>query len=107
MSVRVVVHLHAGLMRYAPSGSQGAIDLELPDGARVADVLAHFSFVGVGRMIVGVNGEAASPETLVPDRARIDLLQPISGGAPTLGANNPLPWRLVSTETMAWTRGRA
>jgi hypothetical protein len=34
-------------------------------------------------------------------------LQLISGGAPTLGANNPLPWRLVSTETMAWTRGRA
>ena len=80
MTVRVVVHLHAGLMRYAPAGSKGAVDTELPDGARVADVLARFSFIGAGRTIVGVNGEAASPETLVPDGARIDLLQPITGG---------------------------
>jgi len=83
MTVRVVVHLHAGLMRYAPSGSRGAIDVELPNGALIADVLARFRFVGVGRMIVGLNGEAASPETLVPDGARIDLLQPISGGEHT------------------------
>jgi sulfur carrier protein ThiS len=59
------------------------IDAELPDGARVADILARFSFIEVGRMIVGLNGEAASPDTLVPDGARIDILQPISGGAHT------------------------
>jgi sulfur carrier protein ThiS len=107
MSVRVVVHLHAGLMRYAPTGSNGAIDVELPDGARVADVLARFSFVGAGRMIVGLNGEAAAPETLVPDSARIDLLQPISGGAHSPGAKNPLPLALVSIDTIARARGRA
>jgi sulfur carrier protein ThiS len=83
MTVHVVVHLHAGLERYAPAGSRGVIATELPHGARVADVLARFEFPGAGRTIVGLNGEAASPETLVPDGARIDLLQPISGGAPT------------------------
>ncbi|MDQ6671689.1 MAG: MoaD/ThiS family protein [Chloroflexota bacterium] len=81
MTVHVVVHLHAGLLRYAPAGSSGAIDTELPDGARVTDILARFSFLGAGRTIVGLNGEAASPETLVPDGARVDLLEPISGGA--------------------------
>jgi sulfur carrier protein ThiS len=81
MTVRIIVHLHAGLERYAPTGSRGVVDTELPDGARVADVLARFEFPGAGRTIVGLNGEAASPQTLVPDGARIDLLQPISGGA--------------------------
>jgi sulfur carrier protein ThiS len=79
--VRVVVHLHAALERYGPTGSRGVIDTELPDGARVADVLARFEFPGAGRTIVGLNGEAASPETLEPDGAHIDLLQPISGGS--------------------------
>jgi sulfur carrier protein ThiS len=81
MTLRVVVHLHAGLMRYAPPGSNGALETELPDGATVADVLARFDFSSLGRTIVGLNGEAAAPETLVPDGARIDLLQPIAGGA--------------------------
>jgi sulfur carrier protein ThiS len=68
-------------MRYAPAGSQGAIDLELPDGARAADVLAHFALPVAERTIIGLNGEAVAPDTVVPDGARLDLLQPISGGA--------------------------
>jgi sulfur carrier protein ThiS len=83
MTVRVVVHLHAGLMRYAPPGSNGAVDLELPDGARAQDVLARFPLPAEQRTIVGLNGAAVKPDAVVPDGARIDLLQPISGGRGT------------------------
>ena len=75
-----MVHLHAGLLRYAPAGSNGAIELELPDGARAADVLARLALPVAGRTIIGLNGEAVKPDAVVPDGARIDLLQPISGG---------------------------
>jgi len=81
MTVRVMVHLHAGLLRFAPAGSHGAIDLVLPDGARAADVLARLDLPPAERPIIGLNGEAVTPEAVVPDGARLDLLQPISGGA--------------------------
>jgi sulfur carrier protein ThiS len=80
MTLRVEVHLHGGLLRYSPDAPRGPLWREYPAGTRVADVLASFDFPAERRVIVGVNGQSASPDDLLPDGARIDLVPPISGG---------------------------
>jgi sulfur carrier protein ThiS len=79
--MRVEVHLHAELARLAPE-QRGVLKLDVPDGTRVADVLERFALGSQQRIIVGVNGEAASLEQELSDGARIDLLTPMAGGSP-------------------------
>jgi sulfur carrier protein ThiS len=79
--VRVEVHLHADLERYAPPGRRGVIWLELPVGAQLADVLREVGLPADRRVLVGLNGAAARPEQVLEDGARIDLVPPIAGGA--------------------------
>ncbi len=80
MPIRVEVHLHAGLLRFAPEPQRGAYQREFPDGARVADVLASFALPADRRVIVGVDGQSASLDEPLRDGARIDLVPPIAGG---------------------------
>ena len=79
--VRIEVHLHADLERYAPPGRRGVISLVLPIGAQVADVLREVALPPDRRVLVGLNGVAALPEHVLEDGARIDLVPPIAGGA--------------------------
>jgi sulfur carrier protein ThiS len=83
MTVHIEVHVHAGLLRFVPDLTRGVVTQEFPDGARIADVLASFGFPANRRIIVGVDGEAARPDDLLRDGARIDLVPPIAGGAST------------------------
>ena len=78
--MRVEVHLHADLERYAPSGRRGVLSLVLPIGAQVADVLRAVALPADRRVLVGLNGAAAQPEQILEDGARIDLVPPIAGG---------------------------
>jgi len=78
--MNIEVHLHGGLVRYVPDAPRGVVRRELPAGSRVVDVLASFEFPPERRVIVGVNGQAASLDDAVADGARIDLVPPISGG---------------------------
>ena len=96
--MRVEVHLHADLERYAPSGRRGVIDLVLPIGAQVADVLREVALPADRRVLVGLNGAAAQPEQVLEDGARIDLVPPIAGG--TFSANRCSIWEgLCQTAT--------
>jgi sulfur carrier protein ThiS len=79
--VRVEVHLHADLERYASGARRGVISLDLPVGAQVVDVLREVALPADRRVLVGVNGAAARPEQVLEDGARIDLVPPIAGGA--------------------------
>jgi sulfur carrier protein ThiS len=79
--MRVEVHLHAELARFAPD-QRGPLLLDLPAGTRVADLLERLALDTKRRIIVGVNGDAAGLERELVDGARIDLLTPIAGGAP-------------------------
>ncbi len=78
--MNIEVHLHGGLVRYVPDAPRGVVRRELPAGSRVVDVLASFNLPPERRVIVGVNGQAASLDDAVADGARIDLVPPISGG---------------------------
>jgi sulfur carrier protein ThiS len=80
MTVRVEVHLHAGLARFAPEQNRVLYEREYPDGALVADVLASFALPADRRVIVGMDGQAAQLDAPLRPGARIDLVPPIAGG---------------------------
>jgi sulfur carrier protein ThiS len=78
--MQVEVHLHAELARMAPD-NRGVLTVDVPEGARVADLLQQLALDTQRRVIVGVNGEAAHMDQELVDGARIDLLTPMAGGS--------------------------
>ena len=81
--MHVEVRLHAELARLAPE-QRGILSLEVPEGARVGDILRRFALDEPRRrIIVGVNGESASPEQVLFEGARVDVLTPMAGGGAT------------------------
>ena len=84
MSAMVVsVRLFAGLRERAGADR---VQLELPDGARVADVLAAMEGTAVGPLaprqcVVAVNREYAAPDEPVHPGDEVALVPPVSGGA--------------------------
>jgi sulfur carrier protein ThiS len=78
--MQVEVHLHAELVRLAPQ-AHGVLRLELPEGARVADLLEHLALGTQHRVIVGLDGASVRLDQELVDGARIDLLTPMAGGS--------------------------
>jgi MoaE-MoaD fusion protein len=83
MTMTISVRLFAGLRERAGAG---AIEVELPDGARAADVLAAMASTAVGALapgqcIVAVNREYARPDDPVTAGDEVALIPPVSGGA--------------------------
>jgi molybdopterin converting factor subunit 1 len=81
--MRVHVRLFAGLRERAGTGS---LEVELPDGARVADVLAAMASTPVGALrprecVVAVNREYAGADEPVHAGDEVALVPPVSGGA--------------------------
>jgi MoaE-MoaD fusion protein len=76
--VRVTVKLFAGLRERAREGER---DVELDDGARVADVWAP---LGLGEepegLLYAVNKEYASPDRRLSEGDEVALIPPVSGG---------------------------
>jgi molybdopterin synthase catalytic subunit len=62
------------------------LDLDLPEGSRVSDVLALVQSrvpaleALAAHLAVAVNGEVRGPGTPVPAGAEVALLPPVSGG---------------------------
>jgi MoaE-MoaD fusion protein len=81
--VRVSVRLFAGLRERAGTDR---LEVELPDGARVADVLAAMASTPVGELrprecVVAVNREYAGADEPVNAGDEVALVPPVSGGA--------------------------
>jgi MoaE-MoaD fusion protein len=81
--MRVSVRLFAGLRERAGADR---VEIELPDGARVADVLAAMAATPVGEVrprecVVAVNREYAEPHEPVQAGDEVALVPPVSGGA--------------------------
>jgi molybdopterin synthase catalytic subunit len=80
------VRLFAGLRERAGAG---AIEVELPDGARAADVLAAMAQTPVGALepgqcIVAINREYARADDPVRATDEVALIPPVSGGDDTV-----------------------
>jgi MoaE-MoaD fusion protein len=77
--VRVVVKLFAGLRERAGTSER---ELELPDGARVADVWEPLSLGDQpAGLLYAVNKEYASVQRALADGDEVALIPPVSGGA--------------------------
>jgi molybdopterin converting factor subunit 1 len=77
------VRLFAGLRERAGTDR---LEVELPDGARVADVLAAMASTPVGELrprecVVAVNREYAAADSPVQAGDEVALVPPVSGGA--------------------------
>jgi len=87
--VRISVRLFAGLRERAGADR---VEVELPDGASVADLLAAMGTTPVGELaprscIVALNREYASEDAVVEEGDEVALVPPVSGGAtPARGA---------------------
>jgi molybdopterin synthase catalytic subunit len=86
--VRISVRLFAGLRERA--GAE-RVEVELPEGASVGDLLAAMSTTAVGELpprscIVALNREYASPDEIVGAGDEVALVPPVSGGAPDAAA---------------------
>src|SRR3954453_125397 len=80
----VRVRLFAQLRERAGSD---AVELELPDGARVADALAALDDVAGGLPVVmAVNREYAGAETVLSADDELAPVPPVRGGAVATGA---------------------
>jgi sulfur carrier protein ThiS len=78
MRVRVVPY--AELRRLLP-GRDEALWLELPEGATVGDALAALNIVTEERLIIGLDGAYATPETPLRAGAELTLVTPMMGGS--------------------------
>jgi molybdopterin synthase catalytic subunit len=79
--MRINVRLFAVLRERAGASE---LELELPDGARVADALAAVDDLAGGlRLVLAVNREYATPEQRLAPGDELALIPPVSGGATT------------------------
>jgi molybdopterin synthase catalytic subunit/molybdopterin converting factor small subunit len=78
--VLVRVRLFAGLRERA---GREELELELPDGACVADALAQVEHLAPGvPLVLAVNREYAAPDFLLAPGDELAVVPPVSGGAP-------------------------
>jgi molybdopterin synthase catalytic subunit len=90
--VHVTVRLFAILRERAGAGS---VDLELPEGARVADALAELGPLAEGLpLVMAVNREYAPEDHELSSGDELALIPPVSGG-------EPVPWARVTAEPLS------
>jgi molybdopterin synthase catalytic subunit len=77
--MKVTVRLFAGLRERA---GHDRLELELPEGARVADALAEVQHLAPGTpLVLAVNREYAEPDTALAADDELAVVPPVSGGA--------------------------
>ena len=79
--MKVKVRLFGTLGQQFPGyDSAKALEVEIPDGARVKDLLARLRISEVKGGVVAVGGKILHPEDPLKDGASVHLLQPVYGG---------------------------
>ena len=79
VAVKVSVRLFAGLRERA---GRDELELDLPDGARVADALAQVQHLAPGvSLVLAVNREYATADAVLHAGDEVAVVPPVSGGA--------------------------
>lgn len=77
------MRLFAGVRERA---GRDELELELPEGARVADALAHVAHLAPGTpLVLAVNREYAAPDHVLSPGDELAVVPPVSGGAEVAG----------------------
>jgi molybdopterin synthase sulfur carrier subunit len=79
--MRVTVRVYATLCRYVPGVFAGTpIEMELPDGATVADLIERMEIPAREVKIAFVNGRTRSPDWLLESGDEAGIFPPTGGG---------------------------
>jgi len=83
VEVTVSVHLHTTLQRRTPTGSLRRLDVTLPPGSTLADVLDRLVLPHRDdAVLLVINGRQADAEQILRDGDEVHLIPALSGGAP-------------------------
>jgi molybdopterin converting factor small subunit len=79
--IRVKVKLFATLRRYYPElGIGGGLDVELPDGATVGQLVNHLGLPADHVRVVFINGIARDESYTLSDGDEVGIFPPVGGG---------------------------
>ena len=79
--MKVKIKLYGTLRRYVPDyRHEDGIEVEIPDGARVRDLLAHLEISKSQGGIVAVGGRIMKADDKLADGASVNVLQAVFGG---------------------------
>jgi sulfur carrier protein ThiS len=79
--MRIVVHLHSILQRKTPEGMQRKIEVDMPEGSTIQDLVEHLEVeVAPEHLSLALNGRVARLEKVMNDGDKVHLMVPISGG---------------------------
>jgi sulfur carrier protein ThiS len=80
--VIVTVHLHTILQRQTPTGLLDRLEVTLPPGSSLADLLQQLEVsLELESLLLAVNGRVAEPDLPLAHGDRINLMPAISGGS--------------------------
>jgi sulfur carrier protein ThiS len=79
--MRIVVHLHSILQRKTPEGLQRKLEVEMPEGSTILNLIEHLEVeIDPGYLLLALNGRVARLEQVMDDGDKVHLMMPISGG---------------------------
>lgn len=77
----IQVELHTMLQIQTPEGLKCCINLTLPEGASMRDVLQHLNIqLDPEHLLLVVNRRVVDPDYLVTDGDKLDIIPAMSGG---------------------------
>jgi sulfur carrier protein ThiS len=80
MLLRVRIVPYAELRQRLITDGGDTLWIDLPEGASVGDVLRRLEIESHDQLIVGLDGEYATVDTLLHDGAELLLVTPMEGG---------------------------
>ncbi len=83
--MKVEVRLHAILKQWAPPGSEGAVCVELPQGATVGDLIARLGIPARHAAMILSGDESLDASAVLRDGQEVHVFPPLAGGCPELG----------------------
>jgi sulfur carrier protein ThiS len=79
--MKVRVRLFGTLRRYVPDyDPEHGLEIEIPDGGKVQDLLAHLEISKSSATVASVNDRIAKMDDELVDGSRVNLIQPAHGG---------------------------
>jgi sulfur carrier protein ThiS len=83
VGLTVAVHLHTTLQRPTPTGPLRRLDVTLPSGSTLADLLDQLSLPRHDdSVLLVINGRQADARQLLQDADEVHVIPALSGGAP-------------------------
>ncbi|GIW41317.1 MAG: hypothetical protein KatS3mg076_1894 [Candidatus Binatia bacterium] len=87
--MKVTVQLHAQLKKFLPPETGGRTEVEVPDGATVAQVIERLGIPPKHAGMTVSGDRSLEPDAVLADGAHLDVFPPLAGGLPAQFAVAP------------------